>query len=406
MTIKRGTGELDPGAARTPAEFVALLRRLKERSGLTYRQLEQKAAERGDVLARSTVADVLRREALPRAELVTALVRACGAEGDASLWLAARERLASASDSEREGAASVGPAGSDGSEGPDGFEGAEGSAGPAGSTGPAEATGAAHAAESMTSAGSPDARKPSGRHTDDAGSRTRTASLAAVASLSTVALLVIGALVLFPEDGNPPATGDTGDRGPTVTAGRSGASEAAGAWQTPEAATSPDAGPARPGPAPGLSRIRPVRASGLCLTDGQVRAESGESKVVAVQRPCGEAVPPETHLLKADDGTYRIQWDHPVEDTGCLTVLDDGAFRNMLEPWNNCAAPGRSQLFRIERAEGGDGWRLRPEQRDGMCVGIRGDADELGAVAVVEPCANTRASSAVSSRQVFLIGPG
>ncbi|MGJ3559792.1 helix-turn-helix domain-containing protein [Streptomyces sp. INA 01156] len=91
MAISGGT---EPGEARTPAEYVGLLRRLKEHSGLTYRQLEERAAERGDVLARSTLADVLRRDALPRAELVAALVRACGPGEDVAEWLAARERLA------------------------------------------------------------------------------------------------------------------------------------------------------------------------------------------------------------------------------------------------------------------------------------------------------------------------
>ncbi|WP_338119097.1 helix-turn-helix domain-containing protein, partial [Streptomyces prasinopilosus] len=88
------SGGSEPGGARTPAEYVGLLRRLKEHSELTYRQLEERAAERGDVLARSTLADVLRRDALPRAEVVAALVRACGPGEDVTEWLAARERLA------------------------------------------------------------------------------------------------------------------------------------------------------------------------------------------------------------------------------------------------------------------------------------------------------------------------
>ncbi|WP_157877994.1 helix-turn-helix domain-containing protein, partial [Streptomyces torulosus] len=96
-------GELAPETARTSAEYVALLRRLKERSGLTYRQLEQRAAERGEVLARSTLADVLRRDALPRAEVVSALVRACGvADAAVPTWLAVRERLVVMGDASRE----------------------------------------------------------------------------------------------------------------------------------------------------------------------------------------------------------------------------------------------------------------------------------------------------------------
>ncbi|GHB34149.1 hypothetical protein GCM10010377_26130 [Streptomyces viridiviolaceus] len=375
MTITRGTGESDPGDAGTPAEYVALLRRLKERSGLTYRQLEQKAAERGDVLARSTLADVLRRDALPRAELVTALVRACGAQEEESAWLAARARLAAASGNER-GSVSE--------------ESAE----------PAWAAESAESAGTVESAGAPGPREPSGPRRDAAGSRARTASLAALASLGTVALLVVGALVLLPEDGKPPATGGAGGRAQGTAAGP-GASEAAGAWQTPEADASSETGPVGPGPAPGISRIRPAGAPGLCLTDGEVRADGAGSKVVAVQRPCGEAVPPTTSLLRAGDRSYRIQWDHPVHDKGCLTVLDDGPFRNTLEPWDDCSLPGASQLFRIERAEGGEGWRLRPETGDDLCVGIRGDAGETGAAAVVEPCLD-----GAPPRQRFLIGRG
>ncbi|MBV7698870.1 XRE family transcriptional regulator [Streptomyces sp. TRM70350] len=91
-----------PEQARDATEFVALLRQVKESCGFTYRELEQRAAARGDVLARSTLANALARDALPRAELVAAFVRACGAEGGEGAqvekrveeWLAARERIA------------------------------------------------------------------------------------------------------------------------------------------------------------------------------------------------------------------------------------------------------------------------------------------------------------------------
>lgn len=70
-----------------------MLRELKDRSGQTLRGLEERAAARGDVLARSTVADMLRKDALPRPELLAAYVRACGVE-QPEPWLRARERLA------------------------------------------------------------------------------------------------------------------------------------------------------------------------------------------------------------------------------------------------------------------------------------------------------------------------
>ncbi|MFE0172326.1 XRE family transcriptional regulator [Streptomyces sp. NPDC059002] len=72
------------------------MQRLKERSGLTYRELEERAARRGDVLARSTLADVLNRKSLPRPEVLAAFVRACGEGARVDVWLAVRDRLAAA----------------------------------------------------------------------------------------------------------------------------------------------------------------------------------------------------------------------------------------------------------------------------------------------------------------------
>lgn len=367
-------GELAPETARTSAEYVALLRRLKERSGLTYRQLEQRAAERGEVLARSTLADVLRRDALPRAEVVSALVRACGVPETAiPAWLAVRERLVVVGDVARE-AGREGRAGQGAGDEPGGrMRGASGGA----------------------------VRRVIGGGGGGAfGGRVRAASLAAVASLGTVALIVVGVLVWLPRDGRSSSGGGDGDRGRTTrTSEPSGtrADEGAGA-------------PVPPGPAPGLTRIRPVRAPDLCLTDGDVRVDSGESKVVAMQRPCEEAVPPKTYLLRADDGYYRIQWDHPRHGKGCLTLLSDSEFQHMFEPWDDCKVGGSSQLFRIERAEGtGKGtknaWRLRPGRGDAdVCVGMRGGPEEKGAVAVAQGCADATGAGGAGDAQLFLIG--
>ncbi|GGS19367.1 helix-turn-helix transcriptional regulator [Streptomyces griseoviridis] len=375
---------LEPGAARTPAEYVALLRRLKERSGLTYRQLEVRAAERGDVLARSTLADVLRRDALPRAEVVSALVRACGVDGEERAgWLAARERLVAVSVSTAAGAGAglgsdvgVGSGSGSGSDGGFGSDGGSGSGsgadagsgsgsearpGPAGS-GPGSSPGSG----SAPAAGHPheDRSAPRARKL---GALPRTAPLVAVASLAAVALLAVGAVVLLPTDGD----------GPDASLG--------------------------PGPAPGVTRIRPASAPELCLTEGNVRSERGEYKTVAVQRPCAQAVPPTTSLVRSEGGRYRVQWDHPSNGKGCLTLLGEGEFRNLLEPWNDCAVPGTAQLFRIERAEGAPGWRLRPEGDPTLCVGIRGGADMAGAAAV-EPCATAPDGGGTAARQRFLIG--
>ncbi|MFC8421308.1 helix-turn-helix domain-containing protein [Streptomyces sp. NPDC057236] len=315
------SGGINPAEARTAREYVALLRRLKEHSGLTYRQLEQRAAERDEVLARSTLADVLRRDALPRAEVVAALVRACGAGDEVPEWIAARERLAAGEVPATDG---TDPA-------PDGTD--------------------------------QEPEPPNEPPEPSAPRRGRTAMTAALASLGTVVLLVVGAVTLLPTDD--------------------------GAENTKSAATPTTSG---------YSRVRPARAPELCLTDGDVRVED-ESKLLAVQRPCAEAVPPRVYLQGADDGRYQIQFRHPEHGTGCLTVLGDGVFRNTLEPWDDCRAGGDSQWFRLERADGSDRWRLRPAQDDALCVGVRGGTEEAGAAVVAEHCAERGGDD-----QVFLIG--
>lgn len=85
----------DPREARSPAEFLARLQALKDWSGLTYRELTARAEERGEVLPRSTVANMLSRTTVPREELLTCFVRACGV-GPEELgeWQTVRRELA------------------------------------------------------------------------------------------------------------------------------------------------------------------------------------------------------------------------------------------------------------------------------------------------------------------------
>ncbi|MBT2511844.1 XRE family transcriptional regulator [Streptomyces sp. ISL-98] len=96
-------GETQPQQVGDAGEFAAAMRQLKERSGLTYRQLEECAAEHGEVLARSTLADVLGGKATPRPELVAAFVRACGDRERVREWLEARERAVSGGTGQDEG---------------------------------------------------------------------------------------------------------------------------------------------------------------------------------------------------------------------------------------------------------------------------------------------------------------
>ncbi|MFF2014045.1 helix-turn-helix domain-containing protein [Streptomyces sp. NPDC058195] len=85
----------DPQEARSGPEFVALLRTLKDASGLTFRELALRAEAAGDVLPRSTIANMLARASVPREELLAAFVRACGLGPDQIRdWLAVRAELA------------------------------------------------------------------------------------------------------------------------------------------------------------------------------------------------------------------------------------------------------------------------------------------------------------------------
>ncbi|MDT0446626.1 RICIN domain-containing protein [Streptomyces johnsoniae] len=85
----------DPAGLATPEEFIDALRALKNASGLTFRELTERAAAVGHSLPTSTLAGSLTRTSLPSAAVVTGLVRACGGTGeDAERWLAARTRIA------------------------------------------------------------------------------------------------------------------------------------------------------------------------------------------------------------------------------------------------------------------------------------------------------------------------
>ncbi|MEU8327840.1 NB-ARC domain-containing protein [Micromonospora sp. NPDC048839] len=89
-----------PDEVSSIAEFVAALRRMRDWSGQTYRQLTRRAETAGDILPASTTVTMLSRSSLPREELVSAFVRACGLdEATAARWVALRGALASNSTS-------------------------------------------------------------------------------------------------------------------------------------------------------------------------------------------------------------------------------------------------------------------------------------------------------------------
>ncbi|MGW6918965.1 XRE family transcriptional regulator [Kitasatospora sp. NPDC054939] len=312
-----GSGGFEPDAvhgAATTAELLALMRQLKEHAGLTYRGIEERAAAHGDVLARSTLADTLRRTGLPRPEVLAAFVRACGEGERVDDWLAAHHRAAGAA------------------------------------TGPTA--------------------PPDAPHPPEAPPR-RLARRPLLAGLAAVVVLAGGAVLLNATD----------------SARRPAAEPAAG-----------------PGPAGGEVRIRPASAPGLCLTEGRDR-QNRYSTAVAVQRPCDRAVPPRTLLEELGGGLYRIRWVHPEFGEGCLTVLRGGAASGLLEPRDDCAGATR---FRIERAAGADGYRVRTPGDGTFCLGMAAPGADGGGTgpgadgieAVEQPCTSTAAPE-----QRFLIDP-
>ncbi|MEV1108620.1 helix-turn-helix domain-containing protein [Micromonospora sp. NPDC049751] len=320
------TGDLRPRAAADPAEFVDLLRQLKDRSRLTFRQLEQRAVAAGDVLARSTAADVLRRSTLPRPEVLAAFVRACGAADEVDEWLRARDRLAA---------------------------GAYASAEP-----PVEASFGARADDVLTVG--PDETR--------SGLFTRPGPLA----LLVVATLLVGLGVWFwwPDDDGP-RTSDRTAVGASPTGSASANGTASGTGQG--------------SPASGRSRIHPARDPQLCISEGRDRSARYENEV-AVQRPCVGATPPETYLVPVTDGMYFVRWEHPVKGIGCLTVRREDPGQNLIEPQHECRTDSWDQLFRFEpTGSAPNAYRLRPAGGD-LCVGIRDDDTEVPAEAAAEPC--------------------
>ncbi|MGW6741541.1 helix-turn-helix domain-containing protein [Streptomyces sp. NPDC055025] len=329
--------EFTPRAARNAAELVALMRRLKERSGLTFRQLEQKAEAHGDVLARSTLADVLRRQSLPRPEMLLAFVRACGAGDQGDIWLEARRRISAGEVRD---------------------PGVPGEAGE-----PDESAGVGKSSAAV--AGSPPG-DPSTVRLEGVGVRSHRLRLPVALGMAAGALLLLvtGAWIFAPRtESSPPP--DTAADNPSVI---------------------PSVAPAR-SPVQGRSRIRPIGSPGSCLTEG--RAAGGVyGSAVAVQGPCTGSAQPRTYLKAVGDGLFHIQWEHPVDGgIGCLTVLDSGPVKDFLEPWDDCGRTRLSQHFRMEAVDEPvpGGYRIRPAHTD-LCVSIRGQTRDTTREAVQKPC--------------------
>lgn len=328
-----------------------MLRDLKERRGLTYRQLEQRAAEQGEVLARSTLADVLGGRRLPRPEVLAVFVRACGEEERLTAWLEARENVAARARN------TVGPAGE-----------------------PATATTEVVVGEQAT------ASRLVGRRI------RRTPLLLATA----VALAAVGVTAWALASKGSPADSASGTPGKHETTTGAPTPDQRQSGRGGDAATGAKAGVQRAAPA-GWIRIRPAAAPALCVTEGPAQ-EGRYSGVVAVQRPCGDVAPQRTKLEPAGAHTYRIAWVHPdpARGKGCLKALSGGPADGLLEPRNAC---GDASSFRVEREASGTGGEHGRYvfRADGQrCLGVRDSRTAAGAEVMLQRCTG-------STAQKFLI---
>lgn len=329
--------ELSPYAAEDAAGFVESMRRLKALSGMTYRELEEQAGRNGDVLARSTLADVLRRDRLPRPDVLAAFVRACGDGQRVGDWLDARERIAEGGGRD-DGTPRPVPAASPSS--------------------PDETHGEVSAV---------------GENREGASGRTPRRRQTLLALAAVALLLGAGAGLWAWQSGNGDAPEGTRDDVPV-------AKGAKGEQQTP---------------VDGWVTIRPAGRTDLCLTDGRDR-RGAYGSAVAVHLPCAGAPVPRTYLEPAGAGLYRIQWHHPELGKGCLTVMDTGPVKGMLEPRDDCAG---ATLFRAEPAPSGAPGAYRFRTVPGaQCVGTADDSVAEGVEAVQEPCAG-------SPDQAFVVRP-
>ncbi|MGW3566272.1 hypothetical protein ACWDSL_20755 [Streptomyces sp. NPDC000941] len=134
-------------------------------------------------------------------------------------------------------------------------------------------------------------------------------------------------------------------------------------------------------PAAGPTRIHPLSAPGLCLTEGRER-KTGR-KEIAAQMPCADVPLPRVSLDAVGDGVYRIQWYHPGEGKGlgCLAVDNNAMGSGALLAPRDCTNADNMK-FRLEPSHGG--FRLRPVH-SGLCIGILPPRTE-GAEAIQNTC--------------------
>ncbi|MGW5266543.1 RICIN domain-containing protein [Microbispora sp. NPDC004025] len=380
-----------PRTAATPAEFVALMRRLRAWSGCSYRQLERRAEAVGDVLPRATLAGALSRRDLPREHLLAAFVRACGADDDTvAEWVDARRRLAAARETTTPLPGDAPAAPGDGTR-------VAASAGmppvpPSASAPPAPGREVSRPDEllDLGAGGRGTGRDPASSPVGEAWRKAR--ARRPVAGAAAAALLCLVGVWQF--DRSP--TGEAASRPSSSMSAAPAPSAPAPSAPAPSAPAAAGAAAGAGGPAPARRwvRVRPAADPSLCLTAGRARDVPYDPEI-AVLGPCATAAPPRTFLTPAGGGLVHLQWDHPdpAKGVGCLTVIPAGPTAGMLQPWSDCTGARPNQRFRLEPV-GEGGYRIRPASSD-LCLAVD---DARGAEAVERPCAS-------APGQTFLIGP-
>jgi helix-turn-helix protein/ricin-type beta-trefoil lectin protein len=317
----------DPQGASTPTEFVLRMQAMKDWSGFTYRQLAARAEQWGDALPASTLASTLGRRSLPRPEVVTAFVRACGGSpADVEQWLQAHRAVA------------------DGTENVPATEG--------GGTGN-------RMGQDLAEAGQLD-------RTEDNGTRVGAAArrrLLLLVAASALLILVTGGYLLTDRMSRDDKPADTGS-----------APAPAGAPLSPGTPS---------GPVPGVYRIRSA-VSALCLSERD--GESGGGNVY--QSQCVATGIPAYALEQADSGLYRIRSLHPVFGYGCLGVAHGSTHGGAQMMDDYCGHRGTAEHFRLRPAGTAphQGYRI-VLAHTGACVSIPGRSTREWTPVLQLPCA-------------------
>ncbi|MEU5876332.1 XRE family transcriptional regulator [Spirillospora sp. NPDC047279] len=330
---------LKPVPVDSEEQYVVMLRRLRERSGLTFKQIERRAAGGPVPLPASTLATALQRRTVPRAEIVSALVRVCGGSPEiVDEWLALREGLlhplpasapapgATASETEPE---------------------------------PLDQERAVTDTSPHLDLLTTGPRPPRGRlRRADGRGRPSTRVVGALAAVIVFAGTVTVLAMVAPSAGS-------GDPDPATRPPQ----EASVAPATNPPATNPPAtNPPATNPPPtnqtatgAAPDANLLKIGGFCLTE---RADDRSGRVFLAD--CARSFPP--RRLERYESVWRVTTAHPRFGPGCMGVVDGSTAVGAAISDDTC---GRIQAERYHLRRVRGGYHLVPEGHE-LCVGVPG----------------------------------